>query len=114
MQVENYQNTTTKQSDNTRERLNIKPPQNLSSPDLSWAGCSIIFILKNAGKGATTGNSCDGHLSAACQQNLTVAGLSAAQRLAGTFGEPGAGDYCRGQLGNATFKYIPACYPEAQ
>jgi hypothetical protein len=86
MQVENCQNTTTKKSDNTRELwLNTEPPQNLSSPGLSWAGCGIT-LFKNAGKGATTGNSCDGHLSAACQQNLKVAGPSAAQRLAGTFG----------------------------
>jgi len=115
MQVETCQNTTTKKSDNTRELwLNTEPPQKLSSPGLSWACCSITF-LKNAGKGATTGISCDGHLSAACQQNLTVAEPSAAQSLAGTFGEPVAGAYCRGQLDHSTFfKHIPACYVEAQ
>lgn len=52
-----------------------------TEPVFSWPllGMLQYHLSQNAGKGATTGISCDGHLSAACQQNLTVAGPSAAQ-----------------------------------
>ena len=88
VQVENYLNASTNQSDTTRELwLRTEPSQNLSSPALSWAGCSLIYKLRVPGKAqsATQTNSCDGHLSTACQQALNAAALGHAQELAGNF-----------------------------
>jgi hypothetical protein len=77
VQVENYQNYTAKQSYTSRELwLSIDPAQNLSSPDLTWEGCSLIFQPQTPGKAAGTSNGCDGHISTACQQALSEQALS--------------------------------------
>jgi len=91
VQVQNYLNISTNQSDTTRQlSLRTAPAQNLSSPAQSWAGCSLVYKLRVPGKAQSTAqspstNTCNGHISTACQQALNAAALASAQQLAGNF-----------------------------